>query len=58
MASLTLSFSQGLHLLPPSPSFVLQPILCLLWSQLQRLWMGLLSLLGQAVLQELWSSAG
>lgn len=58
MASLILSLSQGLHLLPPSPSFVLQPILCFLWSQLQKLWMGLLSLLGQALQQELCGSAG
>lgn len=49
MTSLILSLSMGLHLLPPSPSFVLQPILCLLGSQLQRLWMELLSLPGQAV---------
>lgn len=46
---LSFSLSHGLRLLPPSPSFVLQPILCLLLSRRRRLWMGPLSLPGQAV---------
>jgi len=46
---LSVSFSAGgFCLLPPPPSFVLQPILCLLWSRDRRLWMGPLSLPGQA----------